>query len=70
MTQPGCGESKDHSGDESGSLGSDASGGVYRPRWTGTETFHRTTLSWAIERVRVYDWDKDRVAHLGLIPTV
>jgi len=27
----------------------------------------RTTLSWAIERVEVYAWDKDRVvAHLGL----
>jgi hypothetical protein len=27
----------------------------------------RTTLSWAIERVQVYAWDKDRVvAHLGL----
>jgi hypothetical protein len=31
----------------------------------------RSTLSWAIERVQVYAWDKDRVvAHLGLIPTV
>jgi hypothetical protein len=27
----------------------------------------RTTLAWAIERVEVYAWDKDRVvAHLGL----
>jgi hypothetical protein len=30
----------------------------------------RSTLSWAIERVQVYAWDKDRVvAHLGLTPT-
>ncbi len=30
----------------------------------------RSTLSWAIERVLVYDWDKDRVVkHLGLTPT-
>jgi len=29
----------------------------------------RSTLSWAIERVQVYAWDKDRVvAHLGLVP--
>jgi hypothetical protein len=38
-------------------------------RAIGRETL-RSTLSWAIERVLVYDWDKDRVvAHLGLIPT-
>ncbi len=30
----------------------------------------RSTLKWAIERVQVYAWDKDRVvAHLGLVPT-
>jgi hypothetical protein len=35
-------------------------------RAIGRETL-RTTLSWAIERVGVYAWDKDRVvAHLGL----
>lgn len=29
----------------------------------------RSTLGWAIERVLVYDWDKDRVVkHLGLVP--
>jgi hypothetical protein len=29
----------------------------------------RSTLNWAIERVQVYAWDKDRVvAHLGLVP--
>ncbi len=30
----------------------------------------RSTLGWAIDRVLVYDWDKDRVVkHLGLTPT-
>jgi hypothetical protein len=30
-------------------------------------TLADSTLSWAIERVQVYAWDKDRVvAHLGL----
>ena len=39
-------------------------------RAIGRETL-RSTLSWAIERVQVYAWDKDRVvAHLGLTPTV
>lgn len=29
----------------------------------------RSTLSWVIERVQVYAWDRDRVvAHLGLVP--
>jgi len=31
----------------------------------------RSTLNWAIERVQVYAWDKDRVvAHLGLVPAL
>lgn len=39
-------------------------------RAIGRETL-RSTLGWAIERVLVYDWDKDRVVkHLGLTPTV
>ncbi|MCZ2340763.1 MAG: IS701 family transposase [Bacteroidales bacterium] len=38
-------------------------------RAIGRETL-RSTLNWAIERVLVYDWDKDQVAkHLGLTPT-
>lgn len=38
-------------------------------RAIGHETL-RSTLGWAIERVLVYDWDKDRVVkHLGLTPT-
>ncbi len=38
-------------------------------RAIGHETL-RSTLSWAMERVLVYDWDKDRVIkHLGLAPT-
>ncbi len=38
-------------------------------RAIGQETL-RSILRWAIDRVEVYAWNKDRVAaHLGLIPT-